>query len=123
MGGRCEQLCGPTRRFDECTHDCFLEIACWDTERPCAALTPIVVYYGDNVPLQPMANPGQDNWRIRLEMTKLWVAAVNRHGGDATLVHLPEIGIRGNTHLPFSDLNNQQIADLVSQFLATKRLN
>jgi hypothetical protein len=22
---------------------------------------------------------------------------VNRHGGDVTLVHLPEIGIRGNT--------------------------
>jgi len=44
-------------------------------------------------------------------------------GGDATLVHLPEIGIRGNTHFPFSDLNNQQIADLMSRFLAKKGLD
>ena len=56
-------------------------------------------------------------------MAKLWVDAVNRHGGDATLVHLPEIGIRGNTHFPFSDLNNHQIADLVSRFLAKKGLD
>jgi len=84
---------------------------------------PIVIYYGDNIPLQPIANPGQDNWRVRLAMARLWVDAVNRHGGDATLVHLPEIGIRGNTHFPFSDLNNQQIANVVSRFLAKKGLD
>jgi hypothetical protein len=39
------------------------------------------------------------------------------------LVHLPEIGIRGNTHFPFSDLNNVQIADLMSEFLKTKNLD
>ena len=49
--------------------------------------------------------------------------AVNRHGGDARLVHLPELGIRGNTHFPMSDLNNVQIADLVSAFLAEKKLD
>ncbi|WP_201799803.1 alpha/beta fold hydrolase [Andreprevotia sp. IGB-42] len=84
---------------------------------------PIIVYYGDNIPTEPMVNPGQDNWRVRLAMAKLWVEAIKRHGGDATLVHLPQIGIRGNTHFPFSDLNNQQIADLMSQFLAKKRLD
>ena len=40
-----------------------------------------------------------------------------------TLVHLPEIGIRGNTHFPFSDLNNVQIADLMSEFLKNKGLD
>jgi hypothetical protein len=38
-------------------------------------------------------------------------------------VHLPDIGIRGNTHFIFSDLNNVQIADLVSKFLADKHLD
>jgi len=56
-------------------------------------------------------------------MARLWTEAINRHGGDATLVHLPEIGIRGNTHFPFSDLNNVEIADLMSDFLARKRLD
>ena len=47
----------------------------------------------------------------------LWKDAVNRRGGDVTVVHLPEIGIRGNTHFPFSDLNNLEIADLLYKFL------
>ena len=84
---------------------------------------PIIVYYGDNIPTEPSANPGQDNWRVRLAMARLWCDAVNRHGGDAKLVHLPEIGVRGNTHFPFSDLNNIEIADLMSQFLHEKRLD
>jgi hypothetical protein len=82
----------------------------------------IIIFYGDNIPVKPSANPGQDIWRIRLEMARLWAAAVNRHGGDATVVHLPEIGIRGNTHFPFSDLNNLEIADLMSTWLARKGL-
>ena len=49
--------------------------------------------------------------------------AVNRHGGDATLVHLQEIGITGNMHFLFSDLNNLQIADQASAFLARKGLD
>ena len=84
---------------------------------------PIVVYYGDNIPIEPGASPGEDNWRVRLAMARLWRDAVNRHGGDVTLVHLPEMGIRGNTHFPFSDLNNLQIADLMSKFLADKKLD
>jgi hypothetical protein len=48
---------------------------------------------------------------------------VNRHGGDVTLVDLPALGIRGNTHFPMSDLNNVQIADLLSKFLTDKRLD
>jgi pimeloyl-ACP methyl ester carboxylesterase len=83
---------------------------------------PIVVYYGDNFPVEPTTERGQDNWRVRLAMARLWVDAINRHGGDARLVHLPEIGVRGNTHFLMSDLNNVQIADLVSQFLAGKKL-
>lgn len=39
------------------------------------------------------------------------------------MVHLPEIGIRGNTHFPFSDLNNLQIADQMSGFLRKNRLD
>ncbi|MBV7427567.1 MULTISPECIES: alpha/beta fold hydrolase [unclassified Acidovorax] len=84
---------------------------------------PITIYYGDNFPVEPTPERGQDNWRVRLAMARLWVDAVNRHGGDARLVHLPEIGVRGNTHFLMSDLNNLQIAQLVSQFLAHKKLD
>lgn len=84
---------------------------------------PIIIYYGDNIPSQPVANPGQDGWRVRLAMARLWRDTVNRRGGDVTVVHLPDIGIRGNTHFPFSDLNNVQIADLMSEYLGKKKLD
>ncbi|WP_410054206.1 hypothetical protein [Cupriavidus sp. BIC8F] len=82
---------------------------------------PIILYYGDKIPTQPGADPGLDNWRVRLAMAKLWVDAVNRHGGDARLVHLPDVGVRGNTHFPFSDLNNLQVADLMQAFLSRRK--
>lgn len=84
---------------------------------------PIVIYYGDFIPKEANPNPGQDGWRARLEMAKLWRDCVNKHGGDVTLIHLPEIGIRGNTHFPFSDLNNLEVAALMSQWLKEKGLD
>lgn len=84
---------------------------------------PIIIYYGDYIPAEPVENPGQDNWRVRLNMAKLWAATVNKHGGDVTVVHLPEIGIKGNTHFPFSDLNNLEIAALLAQWLEEKGLD
>jgi pimeloyl-ACP methyl ester carboxylesterase len=84
---------------------------------------PIVIYYGDNIPEQPSTNPGQEQWRVFRATARLWRDAVNQHGGDVTLVDLPTIGIRGNTHFVMSDLNNVQIADLLTKFLASKRLD
>lgn len=84
---------------------------------------PIVIYYGDNIPNKPSINPGQEQWRVFLEVAKKWAETVNKHGGDVTVVHLPTIGIKGNTHFPFSDLNNVEIADLTSKWLKDKGLD
>ncbi|MCY1719560.1 alpha/beta fold hydrolase [Prolixibacteraceae bacterium Z1-6] len=84
---------------------------------------PIIIYYGDFIPETPDPNPGTDGWRARLEMAKIWRDAVNEHGGDVTVIHLPEIGIKGNTHFPFSDLNNVEIADLMEDWLIEKGLD
>jgi hypothetical protein len=59
---------------------------------------PILIYYGDNILKKPSTNPGQDQWRAMLTVARQWCDAVNRRGGDVTVVHLPEIGLRGNTH-------------------------
>jgi hypothetical protein len=84
---------------------------------------PIIIYYGDYIPAEPTGNPGQEQWHAALVMAKLWRDAVNKHGGDVALIHLPEIGIKGNTHFPFSDLNNIEIADLMSKWLKEKKLD
>ncbi|MDR1872455.1 MAG: alpha/beta fold hydrolase [Deltaproteobacteria bacterium] len=84
---------------------------------------PIIIYYGDNIPETPSDIPAQDYWRACLEMATRWATAVNKLGGDVTLVHLPKVGFKGNTHFPFSDLNNLEIADHLSAWLTEKGLD
>ena len=84
---------------------------------------PIQLVFGDNIPTTPSTIPGLDLWRGTIIMAQKFVDAINRHGGDAQLLHLPTIGVRGNTHFAFSDLNNQKIADLLSKFLKAKGLD
>jgi hypothetical protein len=54
----------------------------------------------------------------RLANGRAFVEAVNRHGGDAQLVHLPEIGITGNSHIMMLEQNNVEVANVVSRFLS-----
>lgn len=84
---------------------------------------PIVIYYGDNIAKGPTDVWNMDHWRSGLEMARIWAATINKHGGDATVIHLPEIGVTGNTHFPFSDLNNKEVADILSQWLKQNRLD
>lgn len=84
---------------------------------------PIVIYYGDNIAKEPSKVWNMDHWRSGLEMAKLWAATIKKHGGDAKVVHLPEVGVMGNTHFPFADLNNIQVADELSKWLKEKGLN
>ena len=84
---------------------------------------PIVIYYGDNITSAPSKEWNKDHWRVRYEMAKLWAETINRHGGDAKVILLPEIGIKGNTHFPFSDLNNVEVANEMSRWLKEKGLD
>ena len=56
-------------------------------------------------------------------MARQFVEAVNRHGGDATLVHLPEIGIKGNSHFLMQEKNNDEIMKLALAWLKKKGLD
>jgi hypothetical protein len=49
--------------------------------------------------------------------------AVNRHGGDAELIHLPDLGIHGNSHIMMLERNNKELANVVSRFLRQKGLD
>jgi hypothetical protein len=89
---------------------------------------PIQIVWGDFIPaeLDP-ANVGPrltlDNRRLNVIRSRLFAEAINRHGGDATILDLPRAGIAGNTHFPMLDLNNVQVADLLSRFLREKGLD
>lgn len=89
---------------------------------------PIQIVWGDYIPTEldpshvgPLAT--LDFRRRNVIKAGLMVDAINRHGGDAENLVLPDIGIFGNTHFPMLDLNNIEIADLLSTFLAEKGLD
>jgi hypothetical protein len=71
---------------------------------------PIQMVWGDNTTEDQLAN------------NRAFVEVVNRHGGDAELLLLPDAGLHGNTHFPFADLNNHEVANLLSRFLRQKGL-
>jgi hypothetical protein len=84
---------------------------------------PIRMQYSDGIPATSSPYPRVQNWVNRLAMGKLMRDAINRHGGDASVLHLPDIGIFGNTHFSFADVNNVQIADILSDWLHQKELD
>ena len=84
---------------------------------------PILVVYGDNISTELSDVFNVEVWRISRARARAFVEAVNRHGGDATLLVLPEEGIMGNTHAPFADRNNLDIADMLEEWLHEKGLD
>jgi pimeloyl-ACP methyl ester carboxylesterase len=84
---------------------------------------PIQIVWGDNIPNEPHPAVGIDVWRLSAMASRKFVNALSRRGGDAVILDLPSVGIRGNTHFPFSDLNSLEIADLLSDFLHRKHLD
>jgi hypothetical protein len=71
---------------------------------------PMQMVWGDNT-------DKSDRYRPTVEDSRRWVELVNKHGGKAQLLMLADEGLTGNTHIPFADMNNVSVADLLSDFL------
>jgi hypothetical protein len=85
---------------------------------------PIQIVYGDNIDFDtPSPIFGVELWRVVTRRAAQFAAAVNRHGGNVEVLYLPRVGLHGNTHFPFSDLNNVKVADLLSAYLHEKGLD
>jgi hypothetical protein len=71
------------------------------------------------IPIQLVWGDNTDNtfWVKNVELSRQFVAIVNAHGGHAEVLMLPSVGLRGNTHIAFADLNNVAVADQLSLFL------
>ncbi len=93
------------------------------TEFAKLASIPLQVVYGDNIPKQPIPDLVADGRRAQVVTSVMFVDALNRQGGQASVLHLPDVGLFGNSHFMFSDLNNVQVADQLSKFLTAKGLD
>jgi hypothetical protein len=48
--------------------------------------------------------------------------AIKAAGGKVDWINLPEIGIKGNSHMMMQDRNSDQIAEVIQQWLVSQSL-
>lgn len=83
---------------------------------------PIQIVFGDY--LDQVTDPAStEEWKFVPQRAQQFVDTINSRGGKAELLFLPKIGVLGNTHFMFSDLNNAKIADLLVDFLSRNGLD
>jgi hypothetical protein len=67
---------------------------------------PILIMEGDHYPTPRPVEPCPTE-----------IAQITAAGGDITYIHLPDIGIHGNSHMFMQDNNNLQIADIIIRWI------
>jgi hypothetical protein len=88
-----------------------------DEEFARLARVPIAIVFGDNIAAAPAADLPHELWRVVVERARQFVAALTRFGGEASIIHLPNVGLSGNTHAPMQDANSADVAVVVARFL------
>jgi pimeloyl-ACP methyl ester carboxylesterase len=71
---------------------------------------PILMVFGDNVDLHP-------RWVAYRKLDLEYAAAVRAAGGQVDVINLPDLGIKGNSHMVMMDKNNDAVADVIEQWL------
>jgi len=85
-----------------------------DEEIATLATKPILVVFGDNLDAQTGTIV---SWRAQYNDCQAFIARVNAAGGAAEMLHPPDLGIRGNSHMIMQDRNSHEIADLILQWI------
>lgn len=68
--------------------------------------------FGDNIENGPEDVRSTGFWRSVLAQCRDFAERYRADGGDATVVHLPDLGIRGNSHFLFQERNSDALAAL-----------
>jgi pimeloyl-ACP methyl ester carboxylesterase len=92
-----------------------IEMACTTEMNPrqlaAMAKIPILVMFGDH--LGDVQGRFGSIWTANFDTCKKFVDQVTTAGGDAQMMYLPKMGIKGNSHMLMQDKNNLQLADLI----------
>jgi hypothetical protein len=79
------------------------------------AKIPIVIMFGDH--LGDLSGPFANTWTDNFNQCQKFVDTVKQAGGDAEMMSLPKLGIKGNSHMLMQDKNNLQLADLLLDWI------
>ena len=87
-----------------------------------AAKVPVAVLFGDGIDGGPADIQSTAFWRSVRDQAQAFAAAYREAGGDAEVLDLPKLGIRGNSHFLFQERNSDEIAALVLDWLRARGL-
>ncbi len=76
---------------------------------------PVLMVFGDNVDLHP-------RWVAYRKLDLEYAAAVRAAGGKVDVIDLPDLGIKGNSHMVMMDKNNDAVADVIGKWLVDQGL-
>lgn len=85
--------------------------------RMLAAKVPVVIYFGDYIKNGPSDLMSTGFWQNTEQRAEQFAKDYTADGGDARVISLPDIGIRGNSHFMFEEMNNKEIAENIEQWL------
>jgi pimeloyl-ACP methyl ester carboxylesterase len=77
--------------------------------------TPVLVIYGDNAKEHP-------RWGTIRQCGVDYTHVLKAAGGSVDVIDLPDIGIKGNSHMVMMDRNSDQVADVIQKWLVSKGL-
>lgn len=86
------------------------------------AKIPIIMYFGDYIDNGPEDIMSTGFWQGIRDGAIAFAEQYNADGGDVTVIDLPKIGMTGNSHFLFQELNNKEIADHVQAWLSERGL-
>ena len=86
------------------------------------AKIPMIFYFGDYIENGPADIHTTSFWKGVLDQCHDFAEHYNADGGDATVIYLPDEGIKGNSHFMFQEMNNKEIAEHIEKWLESKGL-
>lgn len=88
-----------------------------DFQAVLAQKIPVTFYFGDYIDNGDPAIQATGMWQMMRQACYSFSESYNAAGGNSTVIDLPKIGITGNDHFLFQDLNNDVIADHVENWI------
>lgn len=82
-----------------------------------AAKTPMLFLFGDYIDNGPQDIMSTGFWQTVLKQCRDFAEQYVKDGGVADVIHLPKHNIHGNSHFMFQEMNNKEIADLISEWI------
>ncbi len=78
---------------------------------------PMIIYFGDYIDNGPEDIGSTAFWKMMRDGALEFAKSYNEDGGNCTVIDLPKIGITGNSHFMFQEMNNDVIAEHLENWI------